>query len=292
MPGRTIRIFLADGTPQGIRVAEVGMWTGIGLVCPRADLAKLNSRTQAHRTGVYILVGDALNATPGQRVYIGEGDDVWERLRAHDDDPAKDFWDWVVMFVSKDDNLTKAHGRWLEAKLVGEIKEAKRVELANGNSPPGGDLPEADVADMATFMENVRLLLPVLGLDALTVAEKLDGASDDLVLALSWEAVSAECVVRDGQFIVRKGSTARVKEVESLGEGYRDLRRKLRESGVLSLRNNDAFEFSIDYAFSSPSAAAAAVTGTGLNGRAHWKIKGSNQSYGDWQAQHTAALEP
>ncbi len=29
MPGRSVRLFLIDGTPQGMRTAEVGNWTGL-----------------------------------------------------------------------------------------------------------------------------------------------------------------------------------------------------------------------------------------------------------------------
>lgn len=139
-------------------------------------------------------------------MYVGEGDDVWARLRSHDD--AKDFWTWVVIFVSKDDNLTKAHVRWLEAALVRDVSAAKRVELKNGNEPFGGTLPEADVADMEAFLEHV-LLLPTLGADVFMSTASSSGAgakAGDLVLELRWEDCRAECVVRDGSFIVQRGS--------------------------------------------------------------------------------------
>jgi hypothetical protein len=283
MAGRTIRIFLPDGTPQGFRVAEVGMWTGIGLVCPRAELARLGKHSKSHGTGIYLLVGEAEGTTLGQRVYVGEGDDVWERVRAHDLDPDKEFWNWVVAFVSKDNNLTKAHGRWLEAKLVREIVAARRVELANGNGPGGGELPDPDVADMETFLENVRMLLPVLGLDAFGVEAPQVLAPTDLELTLKWEGATAECTVHEGQFVVRKGSSARVKEVESLSENYRDLRRKLRDAGVLTPSTSDLLAFTVDYAFDSPTAAAVAVTGTVVNGRTVWKVKGTGIPYKEWQ---------
>jgi hypothetical protein len=54
------------------------------------------------------------------------GDDVWSWLASHDD--KKDFWTWVILFVSTDDNLTKAHVRWLEAALVKEIKRIRCTE--------------------------------------------------------------------------------------------------------------------------------------------------------------------
>ncbi len=50
-------MFLVDGTPQGMRTAEVGNWTGLALMCPRTDLTGLAGRPEVKKTGVYILVG-------------------------------------------------------------------------------------------------------------------------------------------------------------------------------------------------------------------------------------------
>lgn len=119
----------------------------------------------------------------------------------------------LFLIVSKDDNLTKAHVRWLEATLVREMRKAKRAEVVNGNEPAGGRLPEADTADMETYLDNVRLLLPTLGVSvfasettAPVVAARREG---DLALELRWEDATAECIVRDGQFLVQAGSLSR-----------------------------------------------------------------------------------
>ena len=286
MAGRSIRLFLVDGTPQGMRTAEVGNWTGIALVCPRTDLARLATRPEVHRTGVYLLVGPSDSSAAGLSVYVGEGDEVWARLSSHD--ARKDFWDRVVIFVSKDENLTKAHVRWLEARLVIDIRNAKRAEVTNSNAPGGNRLPEADAADMETYYENVRLLLPTLGVSVFAAdgpARSKGIPQDALVLELRWEDAHAYCIVMDGEFIVQPDSTARVKEVESLGVGSRAIRKALREQGVLvpAEGNPSVLRFTREYAFESPSAAAAVVSGTGLNGRAHWKLKGQNVSYKEWQ---------
>lgn len=281
MAGRSVRLFLVDGTPQGMRTAEVGNWTGLALVCPRTDLVKLGKRDAVRGAGVYLLIGPSEALASRLRVYVGEADDVWTRLQSHDS--KKDWWTWVVVFASKDENLTKAHVRWLEAKLVRDIKDAKRADIENDNEPGGGHLPEADAADMETFLDNVRLLLPTLGADVLGAGGHAASVDRGLVLELKWEDAKAECVLRDGKFVVRKGSTARVKEVESLGEGTRDLRRKLQEDGVLAKSEGDLLRFTIDYPFDSPSAAAAVVSGTGLNGRVAWKVKGEGIPYKEWQ---------
>lgn len=217
MAGKSVRIFLVDGVPQGMRTAEVGNWSGIALVSPRTELSRLGKRTEVRRTGVYLLLGPPDSSASGLAVYVGEGDDVWARLRGHD---AKDFWTWVVIFVSKDDknNLTKAHVRWLEATLVADLSFAKRVDLKNGNEPFGGTLPAADVADMEAFIDHVRLLLPTLGADVFMSSGLPRTAAvqtGELVLELRWEDCRAECVVRDGAFIVRCGAAPRHERLKS-----------------------------------------------------------------------------
>jgi hypothetical protein len=203
----------------------------------------------------------------------------------------------VVLFVSKDENLTKAHVRWLESRLVEEIEKAKRAELTNGNMPAGNKLPEADTADMEAFFENIRLLLPTLGVNvfALEPVTLAVGKPDaELTLELKWEEAKAECVVREGQFVVKRGSTARLKEVDSLYDAARGLRKALRETGVLvpDQKNTALLRFSQEYAFDSPSAAAAVVAGTGLNGRISWKVKGDGGTYKEWQERQVSESRP
>jgi hypothetical protein len=135
----------------------------------------------------------------------------------------------------------------------------------------------------------VRLLLPTLGVNVFNIEGSAVTAvgSASPVLELRWEDAHALCVVRDGEFIVQAGSTVRVKEVDSLGDGPRALRRTLRDNGVLLPQVGSAhlLRFTQEYAFDSPSAAAAVVSGTGLNGRTAWKLKGHQVSYKEWQEQ-------
>jgi len=284
MPGRSVRLFLVDGTPQGLRTAEVGMWTGQAMVAPRTELTRLGERVEIQNTGIYVLVGPSEDQSFETTVYVGEADDVWARLKNHDS--KKDFWTWVVVFVSKDDNLTKAHVRWLEARLVQEIRAAKLVQVMNGNDPGGGRLPEADQADMETFLENVRLLLPVLGLNVFTSVNR--NSKSDLRLRLTWDNATADCIVEEGAFIIQKGSTARKKNVDSLQPSYQNMRKRLVESGVLVPQGADLLVFTQDFVFESPTAAAVAVAGTSLNGRDMWKVAKTGESYKEWQQRQVA----
>ncbi len=99
-------------------------WTGHVLVAPRSKLAEALSRSECTRTGVYLLLGDDPENPNKQRVYVGEGDSVVDRIKSHAKDPSKDFWTHAYIVTSKDANLTKAHARYLESKLVEKAKLA------------------------------------------------------------------------------------------------------------------------------------------------------------------------
>ena len=143
MSGKSIRLFLVDGRPTGLLVAEVSNWTGKILVAPRAQLADPVKRNEAHRTGIYLLVGDDPAASGQSRVYVGEADSVGKRLVQHSRDEAKDFWDRAIAVVSKDENLTKAHARYLESRFIQLIRASGRAALDNATSPDLPSLPEA-----------------------------------------------------------------------------------------------------------------------------------------------------
>ena len=132
--GKTIRIYLVDGTPTGVLTAEIINWTGKVIVAPRPRLADLASRTEVKRTGIYCLVGPDPDNPSRERVYVGEGDNVFSRLTSHERDESKDFWTRTVVVISKDENLTKSHGRYLESRLIELAQEAGRALLANGTA--------------------------------------------------------------------------------------------------------------------------------------------------------------
>ncbi|HEX2256393.1 MAG TPA: GIY-YIG nuclease family protein [Afifellaceae bacterium] len=131
-PGRSIRLFLVDGTPQGVISAEIVNWTGKALSAPRARLTDLLRRSEAARTGVYILMGPDPDRPAGVKAYVGEADNIGARLRNHLRSEEKDFFERLVIIVAKDDNLTKAHARFLESQLLRIAKETGAVALANG----------------------------------------------------------------------------------------------------------------------------------------------------------------
>lgn len=167
-----MKLFLVDGTPGGLTTAEITNWTGHILSGARSDLGDLLKRKEAQRPGVYLLLGDDETAIGGVRCYIGEAEDVASRLRQHNNEKTgKSFWERVVVITSKDENLTKGHIRYLESRLIELAVRAGRVEMVNGNQSARASPPEADRSDMEYFIEQVQVVLPVLGVNAVRVRE-------------------------------------------------------------------------------------------------------------------------
>src|SRR5688500_15768112 len=153
----SIRIFLADGTPSGLKFVEKSNWTGVGAVCPRPRFSSVKGRKEFARAGVYVLIGPS-DASGIPQAYIGEGDPVRTRLEDHHS--KKDFWTVTLFFTSKDSNLNKAHIEFLEHRLIAIAKDAKRCKLENGNSPSAPSLSEAESADVEAFLEEMLLCFP------------------------------------------------------------------------------------------------------------------------------------
>ena len=163
MSGKTIKIFLVNGTATGVLTAEISNWTGKLIVCPRSQIDKLVEREEASRTGVYALVGPDPEQVLRERVYIGESDNVFGRLKQQHKDPNKDFWTRTVLVTSKDENLTKAHGLYLESQMISRAQAAGRAAVSNAQNKDDRKLPESDMADMEAFLAQLGLVLPVLG---------------------------------------------------------------------------------------------------------------------------------
>lgn len=263
--GFSVRIFIPAGEPEGLRIIEKSNWTGQGLVFPRARFAEARQRPELRRAGVYVLWG------PGEsgqlpRVYVGEGDVLLPRLEQHN--KQKDFWTHAVAFVSKDQNLNKAHVQYLEARLVALASEAKRAELDNGNVPQLPALSEADAADAESFLADVLLCLPIVGVN-LFEKPKVD-VTGSQVLFLKAKGIEARGMDGAEGFVVRAGSQAVKDEVPSLQASFAAVRKSLLAQGVLKPAGA-VYELTQDYTFSSPSTAASVLLGRSANGRIEWK---------------------
>jgi hypothetical protein len=270
MPSATIKIFLVHGDPKRLRTAELSNWTGKAVAGPRSEFDSVLARDESHNSGTYFLTG-ADPETGMSAVYIGEAESVRDRVKSHLD---KDFWNQIVFFTSKDENLTKAHIRYLEGRLIDQAKQAGRAQVKNSQGS-GARLPESDREDMEIFLEKIHQLLPVLGVDVLVpITARAEAAAELEVLSCEIKGLKATGHLTPNGIVVLGGSQAVLNERPS-SQKYPwalNMRQKLKDEGVLTI-NTDHLYFSQDVEFSSPSAAAAVIHGGSANGLTAWKNK-------------------
>lgn len=296
--GRTIQLFLADGVSTGLTIASIHGWTGSVLVASQSAFAGLVARPEVDRTGIYILFGPDPNDPFRMRAYIGEADSVRSRISQSAAERA--FWETAVVITTSDDALTKGHVRYLEARLIAIAKESNRAILDNGQLPDADRryLPEADRANMEAFLSNLRVILPVVGLDLLKAQPKaISKAGTDETVSFEGRfeirhksGIVATAIEEDGEFIVLAGSKA-LKDSGYQSNTYAELKKELIDEGILVATDGNAYEFKSAHKFRSPSAAAAVVLDRNSNGRTEWKISGEKKTYHEWQEQKATLME-
>jgi Domain of unknown function (DUF4357) len=270
MPSATIKLFLVHGDAKRLRTAELSNWTGKAIAGPRSELDSVLAREEAMKSGVYFLSGiDPDSGKPA--LYVGEAESVRDRLKSHLE---RDFWNHIVFFTSKDENLTKAHIRYLEGRLIEQAKAAGRAVVMNGQSS-GSKLPESDREDMEIFLERIHQLMPVLGADALVpIGSASEGSAERQELVCEIKGLKAYGHLTPTGLVVLKGSQAVLKERPSAQHYPNALaaRSRLRDDGTL-VEDGNHLAFARDTEFGSPSAAAAAIHGGSANGLLAWKTR-------------------
>ena len=273
--------------------AEVFNWTGHVLCTPRTSIARALQREAASYTGIYILLGEDES---GQRAYIGEGENIANRLRSHDAN--KDWWDQAILVTSTGNNLHKAHVQYLESRLVQQALIAASTHLDNGNNPRPPTLSEADQANMESFLDYLFMVLPALRIDIfLTQTRSIDQRdykneeNHRFVLQIKREGIRATAIMDGSDFVVLKDSQCRKEWIGDTTNwsSYSKLHNKLRNSGVIvSDENSEYGRFAKDYAFTSSSAAGACITGRATSGPIAWRLEETGETYKEWEARTLA----
>jgi Domain of unknown function (DUF4357) len=267
MPSATIKLFLVAGEPKGLRTAEMSNWNGKAVAGPRSDLANLLSRQEAAGSGVYLLTG--VNPETGRpTVYVGEAELIRNRVKNH---VGLEFWNHAVYFVGNE-NLTKAHVRYLERRLIELAKQVGRADVVNEKGS-GARLPESDTADMEIFLEKIHQLLPVLGVEVFVPVTTIAKTSDDIgLLSCEIKGLKATGRLTPNGMVVLGGSQAVLNERPSTQKypWSLEMRQKLKSDGAL-VERKEHLEFATNVEFTSPSAAAAVIHGGQANGLTAWK---------------------
>jgi hypothetical protein len=267
--GKTIKIFLIDGDPNGRMSCELSNWSGKAYKIPRIKVKDCADRNDLSSTGVYLLFGK--DEDDKDLIYIGEAESILKRLNQQL--TAKDFWHEAIVFISKDENLNKAHIKYLENRLHELAKTANRYRVDNSIVPTQSSISESDRAEMEEFISYIKLLVNTLGHKAFDEkrAHKSRQKQDTFYLSGARGAEARGESSADG-FVVLKGSKAAGSVVNSMTSSLVNMRNKLLEAGVI-VAKGEYLEFPDDYIFSSASAAASIVLGRNANGLAEWKLK-------------------
>jgi hypothetical protein len=238
---------------------------------------------------VYLLLGEN---NDGPILYIGESDDIGKRIKNHD--ALKDWWSTAIFITSSGEQMNKAHIRYLESRLVEKAKQANKIPLDNGNNPATSLLSEAAEAHMADFLDNIYLVLPALKFDFFIqntrTIERLEAANAKskpiFVLNTPKHGLTARATIEDSHFIVEAGSKAKIEwtSVTAKNSSYGKLFDELVDQEILVVDGKNRV-FTQNYAFNSPSAAAAVVNGRPASGPMEWKVEGTQKNYKEWEAE-------
>lgn len=265
---QTIQIFLPDGSPRSIKIAEITNRTISAVFIPRNKLNQANKRDEIQSVGTYFLFGKNEEHSL-QQVYIGESEDCLKRLRDHNRN--KDFWTHAVVMVSKTSALTKTHVKYLEHLAVKKAQESSRFYTENDKVPAAPFVTESMEADLLDSFETIQVLLETLGYPLFDTVEE-EPTSQKESFKLEGRGIKAQGDLVDDGFIVYNGSEAKLDTVPSCHDYLINLRNQLIKDKIL-INNGKHLFFNKNYVFSSPSTAGGVVLGRSTNGWTKWKSK-------------------
>lgn len=285
MRGKSIKLYIMGDNYKNLKTAELSNWTGKAYIGQRKHVQLLQSFEELSAPGIYFLISE-LEDSYQKRIYIGEADEVNGRIS--EQFKKKDWWSDFVLFISKDTNLTKSHVRFLERELY-EIARRNQttIETTNGNTPPGSKLPISECDDMNDFNENIIFLLSNLGILNFTKTQSFEKdpttmrEHDNDIFYLNVPGIKGEVakeaklIIVDGTYRLLSGSYIRKDHVNSFSShNYAKLRKQLEDEGFFESSVSESFfKLCKNIDFKSPSAAAAIVRNSSMNGRKEWRLK-------------------
>lgn len=273
--GKTIKLFLIDGDTNGRLTCELSNWTGKAYKLPRNSIKTCTDRPEIQTTGVYMLLNKSADLFEKGQLYIGEAEDIFKRLTQHVKE--KDFWNEAIVFISKDDNLNKAHIKYLENRLHEIAFSAKRYELINNQKPTQSSISESDKAEMEEFLSNILTLVSTLGYNTFEQIRQVDtkvfpDKEEELFYISAVRGANGIGKTTTEGFVVFENSQVADPVTNSYPKTMEKLRDKLISEGVI-FKKQDKMLLKCDYLFSSSSTAAMIIMGRSANGLTEWKMK-------------------
>lgn len=269
--GKSIELFLVNGTADSLIIVELSNWNGKAIKIPRIEVSSCD-RGDITQAGVYFLFCKEDDGSDS--VYIGEAENVKDRLvqhlRDYQSEKEKYYWSTAVVFIGRD--LNKALIRYLENRFVEIARVSKRYLVLTKNTYRNTVMKESQIAVMEEFVDNVKILINALGYKVLEPFVQVDSSTttvDNEVLYITSGSVNATGKVTSEGFVVFAGATLNEKtSVKSLSAGMQKQRQKLLDSPKV-----DGLVTTEDILFSSSSAAADFILGYSVSGPRSWKNK-------------------
>lgn len=273
--GKTIKLFLIDGDTNGRLTCELSNWTGKAYKLPRNTIKICTDRPEIQTTGVYMLLNKSADLSEKGQLYIGEAEDIFKRLTQHVKE--KDFWNEAIIFISKDDNLNKAHIKYLENRLHEIASSVNRYELINSQKPTQSSISESDKAEMEEFLANILTLVNTLGYNAFEQIRQVDSKmqsekEEELFYISAVRGANGIGKTTTEGFVVFENSQVADPVTNSYPKTMQKLRDTLISEGVI-IKKQDKLIMKKDYLFSSSSSAAMIIMGRSANGLTEWKMK-------------------
>jgi virulence-associated protein VapD len=273
--GITITNYLSTGNPEGVIFAYMSNWTGQAIRIPRNLFAESKDIDELKRPGVYFLLGQNDENPDDKLVYVGEANNLSERIIQHLRDTDKSFAETIICFSSKDENLTVSHTKYLEQKIIVHIAKSSEYRLVNKKEGTLINLPRMVQDEMDTYFDNMKVILPTLGYSVLHIDTKIRNqeiGNKIKILDLGIGEFKAKARLTSNGLEVLKDSEMNKKETTSLSGSYSNMRKTLIEKGIVK-EQGSKYIFEENFEFSSPSTAAAILLGYSINGRTAWKDK-------------------
>ena len=275
--------------PAGPQIIKKSDWPGNGICFSRPvfDAIRNHSLFNDPRNplikapGVYILWerGEEYPCA-----YIGESENPSDRIYNHGRDEDKEFWTWAIIFGG---DLNKAHIQYLEAELVALAESAKRCKRVKANTTRKRHLGMADKIKAEGFLRNMRLCLPIIGVNffekplvppktsqnpqSISTEDQTSMPITQRELFLTGSGgVDAKGYYSGSEFVVLEGSKSSKTQKQYLLPIWGKIREVLLQKGVWK-DDGETFVFTQDYAFNSPSRASSVCLGRSSNGLTVWK---------------------
>lgn len=277
--GKTIKVFLIDGSSTQRIKCTLQNWTGIAYKIPRAMLDSCKDSggdivKHLKQTGIYFLLGKNAD-TEKNMIYIGQagsrknGEGLLGRIQEHKRNNKEKYWtDWneAIVLTTQNDSFGATEISYLENQFTNLARSTERYDVLNGNEPNQGNITEEVECELQEYINYAKMIIGVLGH---TVFEPLlEQTTTQISAKPKFKYVGkldASGLLTNEGFVLLRGSKINPKLSKS-SHGFTVKARLIYKNKIDE--NSKTID---DILFSSPSAAAGFVGGCSLSGNAMWQ---------------------